>query len=137
MRGQSRALLLVPALALVLAGCGNSSDNSTVTPPQASSSTPAGTTAASTAPAGTAGIALTIQGFAYDPTPLTVAPGAKVAVTNRDSAEHTATSDKKGLFEADDVAQGKTVSFTAPTTAGTYTFYCKYHSSMHGTLIVK
>lgn len=127
MRRPSCALLLVPALTLVLAGCGGGSDASTVTPPHSTSSTPAGT----------AGIAMTIKGFAYDPNPLTVAPGASVDVTNRDSAEHTATSDKKGLFVADEIEEGKTVSFTAPTTPGTYTFFCKYHSNMHGTLIVK
>ncbi|MCW2542626.1 MAG: hypothetical protein JWM40_178 [Frankiales bacterium] len=125
----TRSLLLVPAIALALAGCGASSDNSTVTQPTTGTTT--------SAPAATGGPDLVIQGFAYSPTPLTVSPGAKVAVMNRDSAEHTATSDKKGLFVADDIAKGKTVSFTAPTAPGTYTFYCQYHSTMHGTLIVK
>jgi plastocyanin len=66
-----------------------------------------------------------------------VTPGQKVPVTNADSAEHTATSDVAGLFAADDIKNGKTVTFTAPTKAGTYTFHCTYHASMHGTLVVK
>ena len=77
-----------------------------------------------------------IAGFAYDPTPLTVAPGAVIPVTNQVGPEHTVTSDVAGLFRSDDIAHGKTVTFTAPLKPGKYTFHCQYHASMHGTLIV-
>jgi plastocyanin len=80
---------------------------------------------------------MTIGGFAYKPSPLTVAPGATIAVRNNDAQEHTVTSDAAGLFLADDISKGKLVSFKAPSKPGTYTFHCEYHSSMHGTLVVK
>jgi plastocyanin len=68
--------------------------------------------------------------------PITVAGGAQVTVKNDDSAEHSVTSDTAGKFdvEVDGKGQG---SFTAPTEPGDYTFHCKYHPSMHGTLTVK
>jgi plastocyanin len=80
--------------------------------------------------------AVKIASFAYDPTPLTVAPATTIPVTNTDGAEHTLTSDLAGLFKADDIKSGKTVTFKAPTRSGRYTFHCEYHASMHGTLIV-
>jgi plastocyanin len=126
-------LTLVPLVALVglgLAGCSSgSSKKATVSAP----------TGATTAPAtaGTAGTSMTIAGFKYDPSPLTVAPGTTIPVKNTDGPEHTVTSDAAGLFKADDIKNGMTVSFTAPTKPGTYTYHCEYHSYMHGTLIVK
>lgn len=65
------------------------------------------------------------------------APGQVVSATNTDSAEHTVTSDQKDLLAADNIEQGKTVTFKAPTKPGTYTFHCEYHASMHGALVVK
>ena len=112
----------VPVVAVMLMAAGCSSGSST----QSSAPT---TTSGGTG-------ALTIASFAYDPSPLTVGPGQKIPVTNTDSAEHTVTSDMAGLFLADDVKNGKTVTFTTPTKAGTYTFHCQYHPNMHGTLIV-
>jgi plastocyanin len=123
---------LVPLVVLVglgLAGCSSSSSK------KGTVSAPAATTNAPTA--GTAGTSMTIAGFKYDPSPLTVAPGTSIPVKNTDGPEHTVTSDVAGLFKADDIKNGMTVSFKAPTKPGTYTFHCEYHSSMHGTLIVK
>jgi plastocyanin len=33
-------------------------------------------------------------------------------------------------------ASGKTATFTAPTTPGSYPFHCEYHRTMHGVLVV-
>jgi plastocyanin len=115
---------------LLAAGCGSSSTPPTASKSEAPSQTP-------TAAAGAAKSAVTIAGFAYAPTPVTVSPGEKVDVTNTDSAEHTITSDMAGLFLADDVKTGMHVTFTAPSKAGTYTYHCQYHPNMHGTLVVK
>lgn len=82
------------------------------------------------------GSTLRIAGYAYDPMPVTVAAGSSVSVTNTDSAEHTVTADMAGLFVANDIGHGKTITFIAPKTAGTYTFHCEYHHGMHGTLVV-
>lgn len=123
----SRRLMVLTALAAAgaLAGCGSSSSGYAA---KAATSAPAASPAAAT---GT----LSIGGFAYSPTPLTVRPGQVVSVSNSDSAEHTVTSDQKGLFDAD-AEQGRPVTFTAPTKPGTYTFHCAYHASMRGTLVV-
>ncbi|MDQ1688250.1 MAG: hypothetical protein QOK42_1225 [Frankiaceae bacterium] len=115
---------LVAVLALVAASACSSSSGG---------SKPASGAADSGAP----GSAVTIQSFGYRPSPLTVTPGQKVVVTNKDGTEHTATSDKSGLFDSGDIDGGGSQSFTAPTAPGTYTYMCKYHSSMHGTLVVK
>jgi plastocyanin len=128
------ALAVFAALAAAsLAACGSSSSGSSQA---AATSAPASSAAPSSGSPAGAGTALKIMNFAYDPTPLTVKPGESVAVTNTDGAEHTVTSDQKGLFLADDVKQGNTVTFKAPTRPGTYTFHCQYHASMHGTLVV-
>jgi len=85
--------------------------------------------------AGTAADAvIQIKSFAYSG-PDSVAAGAKVTVTNLDSQAHTLTADD-GSFNAV-VQPGTSVTFTAPTKPGKYTYHCNYHASMHGTLSVK
>jgi plastocyanin len=116
---------LAAAVLLALGGC-SSDDGSDGSPASQAPTSP-----------GAAGLTLTIEQFAYSPTPLTVAPGAVISVTNKDAQEHTVTSDKDKLFKADEIKKGTPVTFTAPATAGTYTFFCDYHPRMHGTLIVR
>lgn len=128
------AAILVMTAAAGLTACGGSSSSSDSGSAAAPASSAPDTS--SSAPAATGGAALTIQGFAYSPTPLTVAPGAVVSVTNKDSAPHTVTSDTQGLFNAEQITQDKVVTFTAPAKAGTYTFTCAFHAKMHGTLVV-
>jgi plastocyanin len=80
------------------------------------------------------GATITIANMSFGG-PLTVPPGAKIAIKNNDSAEHSVTSDTAGTFdvEVDGKEQG---TLTAPSAPGDYAFHCKYHSSMHGTLTV-
>jgi plastocyanin len=68
--------------------------------------------------------------------PITVSPGAQIAITNKDSVEHSVTSDTEGKFSVDVEGNGKG-TLTAPTEPGEYAIHCKYHPSMHGTLTVK
>jgi plastocyanin len=68
--------------------------------------------------------------------PLTVPPGAQVALTNKDSAAHSVTSQTAGQFDVDIDGNGE-ATFTAPAQPGEYAFYCTYHPSMKGTLIVQ
>jgi plastocyanin len=154
MRSSTAAVALV-TVALALTACGSSSSGHSVVAASAAARVPtapaaaessAGDTAgkgdgygaAATAPTAVAAAGvLKIAAFRYDPTPITVAAGQVVSVTNSDSADHTVTSDQNGLFLGDDIAQGKTITFRAPTRPGTYTFHCEYHPSMHGTLTVK
>jgi plastocyanin len=68
--------------------------------------------------------------------PITVSPGAQIAITNKDSVEHSVTSDAADKFSVD-VEANEEGKLTAPTEPGEYAFHCKYHPSMHGTLTVK
>jgi plastocyanin len=145
--GGRPVMLLVAACALgtgVLAGCGSSSAggqaaaSSTSSMAMPSSSADSGSAGSSSSAAGSMAATATkimIQDFKYA-TPASVSPGATVSVMNMDAEAHTVTSDKGGTF-AVPVPPGKTVTFTAPATAGSFDFHCDYHSTMHGTLVVK
>jgi plastocyanin len=124
-------------ITLLTAGCASGGGYGSGPNSSTPASTPQSSAPTSTGTATASGVALKIASFAYDPTPLTVTAGQQVPVTNADSAEHTVTSDMAGLFAANEIKYGKSVTFTAPKTAGTYTFHCAYHPRMHGTLVVK
>lgn len=81
-----------------------------------------------------ADVAVTIQNFAFMPTPLTVPVGTTVTWTNRDSASHTATSDT-GMWDSGTLSTGKSFSFTF-NQAGTFAYHCNIHPNMHGSIVV-
>jgi plastocyanin len=114
-------------IAIVVAGCSGSSSTgygSTSAAPATSSAAPAAS-----------GSTITISGMSFGD-PITVSPGAQVSITNDDGVEHSVTSKTAGQFDTEvDAKEQKT--FTAPTQPGEYPFYCKYHSNMKGTLVVK
>jgi plastocyanin len=126
----SKISVIVAALgviALVVAGCGSSGTTgygSTSAAPATSSVVPAAS-----------GPTITISGMNFGD-PVTVSPGAQVAITNEDGVEHSVTSKTAGQFDTEVDAKGQK-TFTAPTQPGEYPFYCKYHSNMKDTLIVK
>lgn len=100
------------------------------------SAAPAGpaSTASSTSTTGTDTI--TIQGFKFEPATLTVHPGQKITVVNKDATTHTLTANPAGPFDTGNIAGGATTVFTAPTAPGNYTYICTIHQFMHGTLTV-
>lgn len=129
--GPGRRLLMVVGaltLAVGLAACSSSSSSSTST--TATTAAGSGTT---TAPTG--GTSITISSFKFSPASLTVKPGAKVTVDNKDPAPHTVTSSSGG-FDTGQISGGSSGSFTAPTTPGTYSYICSNHTFMSGTLVV-
>jgi plastocyanin len=69
--------------------------------------------------------------------PPTVSPGQELTIVNKDEQNHTVTADENNLFDIVVSGGGGTMSFTAPTTPGTYPFHCKYHANMHGVLTVQ
>jgi plastocyanin len=77
---------------------------------------------------------VTIQNFAFNPSPLTVPVGSTVTWTNGDSTAHTTTSDN-GTWDSGALSQGASFSFTF-SQAGTYTYHCAIHPYMSGTIIV-
>lgn len=78
---------------------------------------------------------ITIQGFAFG-APLTVRPGTKITVVNRDRAGHTVTADDGMSFNVAVASGGASATFSAPSAPGTYKFHCSIHPSIHGSLVV-
>jgi plastocyanin len=97
--------------------------------------------------------AITIQGIAFSPHKLTVPAGAKVVWTNKDKVKHTVTSGRPGkdavpgvsngsppkptgMFDQPMTPSGSTFTFTFKK-SGTFTYFCRIHSSMRGTIVVR
>ncbi|MFL5759739.1 MAG: cupredoxin family copper-binding protein [Thermomicrobiales bacterium] len=78
--------------------------------------------------------AVTIAGFAFSPSSLTIEAGTTVTWTNQDSATHTATADD-GSFDTGNIAQGQSASVTFDT-PGTFTYHCAIHPNMTATITV-
>ena len=78
--------------------------------------------------------AVSIAGFAFQPGQLGVVVGDTVTWTNNDGTSHSATADG-GAFDTGVLAGGASGSFTF-TTAGTFTYHCKIHARMTGTITV-
>ncbi len=99
------------------------------------------TTATPTTTSPPPAVAVTIQGFAFNPASVTVPKGTTVTWTNQDSAPHTIVNDATStivlgkLFSSNSLGMGQTFSFTF-NDAGTYAYHCGIHPSMKGTVTV-
>lgn len=133
------------ALSLGLVACGDSGSDSTSsgaeTTPPASEEAPEETeamesTESEPAPSGEASKSekVDIVEFTYQPDPVVVAVGGKVTWQNQDTAPHTATADD-GSFDTGTIEKGKIGSETFKE-AGTFTYFCEIHPTMHGTVEV-
>ena len=79
--------------------------------------------------------AVTIQNFAYSPTPVTIRVGDTVTWTNRDSAQHSAFFNDG--FKTPALSQGQSASLVFGS-AGTFNYVCGIHgAAMQGTVIVQ
>ena len=87
----------------------------------------------SAAAAGSGGVV--IRNFAFAPKTLSVAPGAKLEVTNSDRTQHTFTADD-GTVDTGVLAGGKH-AVVKVNKAGTYRYHCNIHQNMTGTLVVR
>jgi plastocyanin len=132
------AALVVLSLGLVACGSGGSDSSSTEaeTAPAGQESGSAEATESEPAPSGEAAKAEKVQivEFSYEPDPVVVQVGGKVTWQNQDSAPHTATADD-GSFDTGTIEQGKIGSATFKE-AGTFTYFCEIHPTMHGTVEV-
>lgn len=123
-----KIVILLAAVALtagIVSACGGSDGSG-------------GNAAASTSensPGPVTGPTLTIANMAFGQ-PLTVAPGTAITVVNDDTVEHSVTSKTEGAFDVH-VDGGDRKMLTAPPQPGQYQFFCVYHPSMKGTLIVQ
>ncbi|GGZ98774.1 hypothetical protein GCM10010371_67970 [Streptomyces subrutilus] len=94
---------------------------------------------AQSAPAQSAPAArITIKAFGFGPGSLSVAPGTVVTVVNQDTAPHTGTGTGTGraAFDTKTIKAGRSATFTAPRTRGTYSYICTIHQFMSGTLTI-
>jgi plastocyanin len=71
----------------------------------------------------------------FAPMSITVSPGAKISVSNEDSATHTLTAAGKA-FDSGDISPGETVTVTAPNKPGWYDYLCDIHQYMTGMIKV-
>lgn len=132
------------ALSLGLAACGgggsdSSSEAETAPPASEESAESTGETEATEsepAPSGEAAKSekVDIVEFTYQPDPVVVQVGGKVTWQNQDTAPHTATADD-GSFDTGTIENGKLGSATFKE-AGTFTYFCEIHPTMHGTVEV-
>ena len=78
---------------------------------------------------------VTISGFAFGPSSVTVTAGDTVTWTNQDGVAHTATAGDVS-FDPGNIAGGATATVTF-STAGTFAYACKIHPAMTGTVVVE
>jgi len=92
-----------------------------------------GAAAASCSPTLGTGQQVAIANFAFSPKTISVASGTSISWTNGDTATHTVTFDTGP--DCGNVTPGKSATITF-STPGTYTYHCKIHSSMTGSVTV-
>lgn len=76
-----------------------------------------------------------IKDFAFVPATVTVRAGQTITFVEDDEASHTVTAENKS-FDSGYMKQHDRWSHVF-TTAGTYPYVCAYHSTMHGTVVVR
>jgi plastocyanin len=77
---------------------------------------------------------VTIVDFKFGPRATTVHAGDTITWTNDGPSPHSATANN-GSFDTGILSRGQSGSHTF-TTPGTYTYFCKVHPFMHGTIVV-
>jgi plastocyanin len=86
-------------------------------------------------PIGAGHVDIDISNFAYSPATITVKVGTTVTFTDKESVEHTATSNTAGVFETGTLQNGQAVSIKLEK-VGTFSYHCAFHAFMHGTIRV-
>jgi plastocyanin len=121
----------------------------TTTPTTTSATAPVATVPSTTPaisdpfqPLGSAATAhVSIVDFGYSPATITVSVGATVTWTNTGTVIHSVTADGGAFDSSPSCPTGPCInpgsSFSHVfATAGTFTYHCRVHSNMHGTVIV-
>jgi plastocyanin len=78
---------------------------------------------------------VTIDGFAFKPSTITVKAGESIEWRNDDPVPHTATSKAAGL-DSGSIAAGGTYRFTAKK-KGRFDYICTFHPVMKGEIVVE
>ena len=112
------------------------SDTTTPTPTPTPSASATATASASASTDTTSPVNVTISGYAFAPTSITIKKGTTVTWTNQDSVKHTVTTTSgNGGPSSDLFGKGETFSYTF-NDAGTYAYKCTPHPYMTGTVTV-
>ena len=123
MRRRSFTLLVIAAAAAALAGgCGDGGGSTAAAPDAGGSS---GTSSS-----------IAISDFKFSPATIRVTSGARVEVTNSDTAAHTVTADDGQSFNSGTVEPGASTNIQAPR-AGRYSYHCDIHPFMKGELVAR
>jgi len=78
-----------------------------------------------------------IQGMAFSPADITVTAGTTITWTNKENLPHTVTrTDSPGSFDSGTLGNNGIFSLKF-NTVGTFTYFCKIHSTMTGSVTVK
>jgi plastocyanin len=85
---------------------------------------------------------VSIVDFGFSPATITVTAGSTVTWTNTGTVIHSVTADGGGFDSSPTCPTGPCIDPGSSyshvfTTAGTFTYHCRVHSNMHGTVIVK
>lgn len=118
------ASVLLISSALVACGGGNPTENPPPGNGGGGGSTPVATTAVS------------IQGSAFVPSAIRVAPGAVVTWTNADNIDHNVSFASTTVADIPSWSSGPRTT-TMPAAAGTYQYNCTIHAGMAGSVQVQ
>ena len=119
--------LVIVALAVsvvLAAGCSGSTTTTTTTSPKTTPSTTRSTGGAAS---------VSIVDFSFNPSTLTVSPGATVTWKNNGGAVHTVTGSG---WDSGQLQPGAQYTHTF-NTAGTYTYHCANHPAMTASITVQ
>ena len=136
-----RSLIGLAAMALVaMAACSGTAATTAPTAALTAGPTAAPTAAATAAPtaapsSGGGGQSVAIKNFTFNPATVDVKVGDKVSWANGDDQTHTVTFDDASVSSSGNVNTGGTFDTTFAA-AGTFTYHCKIHPSMKGSVTV-
>lgn len=77
-----------------------------------------------------------ISNFQFSPSTITIKTGQTVTWTNKDSTQHTITSDSGSELASAILSPGQTYSHTFDS-SGTYSYHCSFHPGMKAKVIVQ
>lgn len=136
------------AILLVASACGGESSptadgaseptsapNPTAEPAATAAPTPEPATPAAGTDSAPQAASVDIVDLDFEPREIEIAVGGTVTWENTGEVAHTVTSRSAG-FDSGSLSPGDTFTLT-PDTSGTISYFCQFHSSMQGTIVVE
>jgi plastocyanin len=134
----------VAALALIAAGCGGSSGDSSAGAPGGATQPVHGAPGTLTAPApatkpataSAKAIDVSVKDNVFDPVEIHAKVGQQITWNQDGQIAHTVTATDGAKFDSGALNPGKSFSYT-PKKAGTIQYLCSFHQGMTGTIVVE